>query len=190
MLKFFITFMFILKEIKLIKTKGCLSMYLHLTSGTEDFLQKLKDKYLNESFILASNNQKSILFYKSSTKKSIFQMPQVYEVLEQSTKEAQKKVVSTHRFHLDKDNQSSIEFNLRKVYLEIGRVYQPTESFLLLEHKKKSIMILFVWEQELTYKQFQSSKLYESMTDLKKYYHSSEEAFFTPYLEQSYYIIE
>lgn len=172
------------------ETKGSSTMYLHLTFGTEDFLQKLKNKYLNESFILASNVQKSILLYPSTTKKSIFQMPQAFEILEQTSKAAPKKVISTHRFHVDKENQSTIEFHLKNAYFEICHLYHPVESFLLLEQKNKSIMILFVWEHELTYKQFQTSMLYERLINIKKFYNSNDEAFFTPYLEQSYYIIE
>jgi len=165
-------------------------MYLHLTTGTEDFLQKLKDKHSNEPLILASNVQKSILLSTSESKKNIFQMPQTFDIVDQTTKDAPQKLISLHRFHLDKDNQSAIEFHLKNTFSEICNRYEPASSFLLLEKKNKSIMIMIFWSEELTYKQFQASIPYEKMLEVKKHYSVKDGAFFTPYIEQSYLIVK
>ena len=56
-------------------------MNLYMTSGTPEFMQSIKKKYLKEEIFLLHGTGNSVLIHESSGK-SVFQVPRRYEILE------------------------------------------------------------------------------------------------------------
>ncbi|MDN4606764.1 antibiotic biosynthesis monooxygenase family protein [Sporosarcina highlanderae] len=55
-------------------------MYLYMTSGTQDFMEKLQQRYKDKGMILMHGGGQSLLLYETEAK-SVFQAPRRYEVI-------------------------------------------------------------------------------------------------------------
>lgn len=55
-------------------------MKLYMTTGTIDFMDRLKDKYAQERMLLMNGNGHTLLLHET-TGKSVFQTPRTYEVV-------------------------------------------------------------------------------------------------------------
>lgn len=60
-------------------------MYMYLTTGTRDFMEKLQERHANKGMILMHGGGQSLLLHETDDK-SVFQTPRKYEVVSSAGK--------------------------------------------------------------------------------------------------------
>lgn len=58
-------------------------MYLYMTSGTKDFMEKIQERYKDKGLILMHGGGQSLLLHETEAK-SLFQTPRRYEIISSS----------------------------------------------------------------------------------------------------------
>ncbi|MFS0688552.1 antibiotic biosynthesis monooxygenase [Sporosarcina sp. 179-K 8C2 HS] len=146
-------------------------MYMYLTTGTRDFMEKLQKRHVNEKMILMHGGGQSLLLHETDGK-SVFQSPRRYEVISSagSLKEDgyfvynnvpvtdEGRPVFEHRFSSRDDRIES-----QKGFIAY-RLLRPLDS--------DTYIVMTEWEEAVDYDRWKHSQVFKSSplsVDMKEF---------------------
>ena len=133
-------------------------MNVYITSGTYDFLSKIKAKHSNE-MLLMQTNENAVLLHETE-KKSLFSMPQKFKVIESFGSFENAEIAEAAYIPLTEEEKPLFEYRFKNSYTRLQ--FQP--GFIALRilqpQKANNHLILTFWENETAYKNWQSSPAY------------------------------
>lgn len=121
---------------------------IYITTGTYDFLKKLYQKNQNELLTLMNSNEHALLLHESNRKKSIFQVPRKYEVLEEVGSFPDKGFAVFHFIPVLDESRPVFEhtLNIRPRVIELAPGYLATR--ILRPIKNDNYLVITCWESE------------------------------------------
>ncbi len=134
-------------------------MNLFITSGTADFLLKLKEKHQDENMVLMNNSESSILVHETEGQ-TLFNSPRKYKVIDSAGNLGHKGFAVLNNIPVTEEGRPLFEDRFlnrpRKIEKEPGfvaiRVLRPLSS--------NTYIILTIWDQESSFENWQKSKAY------------------------------
>jgi len=138
-------------------------MNFYITSGTYDFLYKIKAKYPNE-MLLMQNNENAVLLHETE-KKSIFSMPQSFKVIESFGSFENAEFAAASYIPLTEEETPLFEYRFKNSHTRL----QSQSGFIALRilqpFKKNTHVILTLWNNEIAFKNWQTSPAYHQFFD-------------------------
>jgi heme oxygenase (mycobilin-producing) len=137
-------------------------MKIYLTSGTFDFLQKIKEKHPSETMILMQNNETSVLLHETP-KKTVFGAPRSYQVLKSLGNLVQAGFASMKHIPVSDEERPVFEHRFKNK----ESIFQVLSGFIALRvlrpTKSNTYIIFTLWNNEKSYKEWEDSKAHENL---------------------------
>lgn len=136
-------------------------MNIYMTSGTFDFLKRIKEKYSKESMLLMQNHEGALLVHETANK-TVFSAPRSYEVLKSEGILENFGFLVLHHIPVLDDDKPVFEYKFKsnKTPLNVNpdfialRVLRPLKS--------NTYIILTLWKSEKAYTDWETSNSYQS----------------------------
>lgn len=160
-------------------------MNVYITTGTYDFLEKIKTKYSNENMILMQNGQHSLLLHETD-EKSVFEVPRKYEVVDGSGDLVNKGLAVFNNVPVTDEGRPVFEYRFKERIPSITKVPGFQAIRLLRPLKGDTYVGFTLWENEKAYSDWKHSNSYEeaqkadSEAEFKSIF--SGQAYFTQYV--------
>lgn len=136
-------------------------MNVFITSGTADFLLKIKEKHQSENMVLMNNNESSILVHETD-KKTVFSSPRKYEVIDSAGKLGHEGFAVFNNIPVTDEGRPLFEDR----FLNRPRLIENEPGFaairVLRPLSSNTYIILTIWENEGAFENWQKSKAYEN----------------------------
>ena len=135
-------------------------MKIYITSGTYDFLIRIKKKHPNEDILLMQNNENTVLVHET-VRKTVFSMPRSFEVIESFgslTQDAKYAVVNN--FPLTEEERPLFEYRFKNSHTLLQNQPGFIALRILRPLKANMYVILSLWQNEKAYKDWQASPSY------------------------------
>ncbi len=139
-------------------------MNFYITSGTYEFLEKIMNKYPQETMILMQNTQTSVLIHETQ-KKSVFGSPRKYEVISQSGELENKGMVNLFNIPISDEGKPVFEFNFAKQIQSIKDAPGFIAYRFLKPKKGDTYILLTLWTDESYFKHWKGSNGYQTIID-------------------------
>jgi len=135
-------------------------MKIYMARGTYDFLKKIKKKHSNENMVAMQNTESALLIHETAGA-SIFKEPRSYEVIDSSGTFNDAGFAVLNNIPVTDEGRPLFEHRFKNraglIENEPGftaiRVLRPLES--------NTYIILTLWKDEKSFKNWQNSKAYE-----------------------------
>ena len=122
-------------------------MNVYITTGTYDFLKKLKDKHSNETIFLMQNGENTLLLHETSGK-TVFAAPRRYEVVDEKGTISEKGFVVMNNIPVTDEGRPLLEYRFKN---RVGLI-ESEPGFIAIRVlrpiKSDTYIILTVWEKE------------------------------------------
>ncbi|WP_062352209.1 antibiotic biosynthesis monooxygenase family protein [Bacillus kwashiorkori] len=133
-------------------------MFIFLTSGTHDYMERIFNKNHNHGTKLVyMYNMDHALLLQESAKKTIFQLPRKYEILESEHHLPNEGFAALHYIPVNDDNRERFEYRLKNR----GKIIHGADGFVAIRVlrpiKNDSYIILTCWKNEETFKDYKAS---------------------------------
>lgn len=131
-------------------------MNIYMTSGTYEFLKRIKEKYTKETMLLMQNNEGALLLHETS-KKTVFSAPRSYEILKsEGTLENLGFLVLNHIPVMD-DDQPVFEYRFKNEKSVMNESPSLIALRVLRPTKSNTYIILTLWKNEKSYTDWENS---------------------------------
>lgn len=135
-------------------------MNVYITSGTADFLMKMKEKHSGETLVLMNNNESAILVHESSGE-TLFNEPRRYEVIDSAGSLDQAGFAVFNNIPVTDEGRPLFEDR----FLNRPRLIENEPGFVAIRVLRplssNTYIILTVWKNEGAFEAWQKSKAYE-----------------------------
>ncbi|WP_163101683.1 antibiotic biosynthesis monooxygenase family protein [Peribacillus alkalitolerans] len=133
-------------------------MFVHITSGTFDFLRKKLDQHREENMYLLQNAEGTLLVHETNDKKSVFSQPRSYEYVDAVGELKQKGFIVMNNIPVSKEGRPIFEHRFKNRPGQIEnqpgfwaiRILRPLHS--------DTYIILTQWENEKSFHEWQNSQ--------------------------------
>lgn len=134
---------------------------IYIASGTADFLQNVKENNNNEALLLLHGKTKSILVHESE-KKSIFALPQSFEIEETYGQMNEEGLYAFHYLSVESSRRDIVIEQLARYGMEL-RNEPSLKSYRILKPLKRGEHILFItgWGGSASYEAWTKSSKYK-----------------------------
>lgn len=164
-------------------------MYLHLTTGTLDYLTSLHEKYDNTS--ISSRGTDAILYYEDDNEDSVFTTKMTYEVIENSGELDADGPMTMYYIPSAGTGFSSLRAHVTDLANELSQLNGVLAYRFGVNEEKETYMILVKWADLSIHDDFKYTDVHEQYLTteaLKKF--RTEESLFGDYLSsKTYYTI-
>lgn len=136
-------------------------MNFYITSGTFDFLNKMKEKNPNENMVIMQNNENAVLLHETM-QKTVFMMPKSYEVIHsiQSLENAGFAVMNY--IPLTDEERPIFEFRFKNNHTPLQSQPGFRALRILRPRKGNTYIIITFWEKEEFYKDWKATSTYQN----------------------------
>lgn len=135
-------------------------MNLFITSGTPDFLGKMKAKHSEETMILMNNHESSILVHETDGK-TLYSSPRKYEVIDSSGPLGNEGFTVLNNIPVTDEGRPLFEDR----FLNRPRLIEKEPGFVAIRVLRplssNTYIIMTIWENEAAFENWQKSKAYE-----------------------------
>ena len=135
---------------------------IYITSGTYDFLIKIKHKHSNEIMLLMQNNENTVLIHESE-RKTVFSMPRSFEVIESFgllNQNAEYAVMTN--IPLSEEEIPLFEYRFKNSHALLQNQPGFIALRILRPLKANMYVILTLWQSEKSFKDWQTTPSYQS----------------------------
>lgn len=137
-------------------------MKIYITSGTYDFLNKIKNKHSKEQLLLMQNSENTVLVHETE-RKTLFSMPRSFEVLESYGPLSQDaKFAVMNHIPLTDEERPLFEYRFKNKHALLQSQPGFVSLRILRPIKANIYVILTLWETEKAFKDWQSSSSFIS----------------------------
>jgi heme oxygenase (mycobilin-producing) len=134
-------------------------MNIYLTTGSYEFLSSKKAKFPNENLVLMHNNDHSLLLHESSGK-TIFQTARSYEVVDSMGTLENEGFVAMNYIPISEEGRPLFEHHFKSQLPFIEKEPGFMSIRILSPKKSDTYLILTLWDNELSFKNWQKTKTY------------------------------
>lgn len=165
-------------------------MFFYVTYGTLDYLQKIAQSHPNEKMHLMNGENQAILFYESD-KKSLFQSPHQFEILDQAGELLSDEYAAFNHIPVAPEERPLFENRFKN---RAGKI-ESEPGFLALRFlrpiKSETYLIATFWESETDYKSWKNSNSFDQAHSTPSTKGANQQSMFLrpPYVA-SYYAVE
>lgn len=146
-------------------------MYMYMTTGTRDFMEKIKNKYMDEQMLLMHGSGQALLVHETEAK-SVFQTPRRYEVISSAGRLSDEGFFAFNNVTVTDEGRPVFEHRFsimdEKLTAQSGFV-----AFRLLRPlNSDTYIVLTEWEQSTDYDRWHNSAAFAASnhsTDLKQF---------------------
>jgi heme oxygenase (mycobilin-producing) len=135
-------------------------MDVYITSGTYEFLAGLKKKKGQDSIVFMQNQEHALLYHETN-KKTVFQAPRKYSLVISKGELDQKGFVAMNHELINKEEQPLFEERMKKILplLDLTKGFMAYR--LLRPQKSDTNLVITLWENEVSYRNWQKSIAYQ-----------------------------
>lgn len=127
---------------------------VYITRGTQEFMEKIKDKHVKENIILMHGNGSCQLLHETEGK-TVFQTPQRYEVIEESGQLQEHGFFAMNTINVSDEGKPIFEERFKKDHLDMKQAEGFIAFRLLRSTDSDTYIILTEWEDS---KAFESNR--------------------------------
>ena len=152
-------------------------MFLYVTSGTADFMEKVVEKNTKHPIILLHGNGNSVLLHETE-KKSVFAVPRKFEVLDGSGELEQKGYYVFHNIPVTDEGRLVFEEQMLALTAPLKSDSSLIAFRLLRPIKAETYILLTQWSGPASYDVWKNSTHYQKLEPLVEGSTSSVQAIF------------
>lgn len=136
-------------------------MNIYMTTGTFDYLQTILQKYEHETMILMENEESALLLHETE-KKSVFQSPRSYEVIDSSGLLDKKSgfFVMNH-IPVTDEGRPVFEYRFKNRAGNLEKMPGYKAFRLLRPLKSDTYIVLTCWKDEQSFQNWKKSQAFE-----------------------------
>ncbi|WP_100330535.1 antibiotic biosynthesis monooxygenase family protein [Bacillus xiapuensis] len=134
-------------------------MNIFITSGTYDFLQKIKEKHPHEKMVLMENAEGAALLHESE-KKTIFNSPRKYEVIDAFGELADRGYVVCNNIPVTDEGRPVFEYRFKNRARAIESVPGFIAIRVLRPLNSSTYIILTQWKDQNSFNGWKNSQAY------------------------------
>jgi heme-degrading monooxygenase HmoA len=135
-------------------------MKIYLTSGTSEFLKKLRDRHPSENMLLMGDDESSVLLHETQGK-TVFSSPRKYEVLDSAGSFDKAGFIVMNNIPVTDEGRPVFEYRFKnrqgKIENQLGfaalRVLRPLSS--------NTYVILTAWEDRMVFERWKESESFQ-----------------------------
>ncbi|KAB7704955.1 antibiotic biosynthesis monooxygenase [Bacillus aerolatus] len=142
-------------------------MNIFITTGTYDFMKKLKDKHAAEKIVLMENAEGATLVHET-TGKTFFQSPRKYEVIDAAGELADYGYMVLNNIPVTDEGRPIFEYRFKNRERMIENVPGFIAIRVLRPLNSDTYVILTHWQDQASFKSWQDSKEYNKAHEKKK----------------------
>jgi heme oxygenase (mycobilin-producing) len=135
-------------------------MNVYITTGTYDFLEKIKEKYPDENILLMQNGQNSLLLHET-TKKTVFEMPRKYEVVDGTGDLVNKGLAVFNNVPVTDEGRPIFEYRFKDRIPSIVKESGFQAIRLLRPLKGDTYVEFTLWNDEKSYSNWKNSSSFQ-----------------------------
>lgn len=132
-----------------------------MTSGTYDFLKRIKDKHPKETILLLQNNEGALLVHETANK-TVFSVPRSYEVLKSEGILENSGFLILHHIPVMDDDKPVFEFRFKSEKTSLNENPGFIALRVLRPLKSNTYIIFTLWRSEKAYMGWETSPSYQS----------------------------
>ncbi|MDC3425607.1 antibiotic biosynthesis monooxygenase [Aquibacillus sp. 3ASR75-11] len=163
-------------------------MNVHITSGTLDFMMKMKEKYSDTAILLMQNQERALAYYESN-ENSLFQTARSYEIVEEKGELQQNGYVVMNNIPITDEGRPLFEDQFKK---RAGSVEQ-TPGFqalrVLRPIRGNTYGVLVQWKDEESYNNWRNSDHFKQSHQTSKEGKQHPPYFAGPSYAEHYYMV-
>jgi heme-degrading monooxygenase HmoA len=162
-------------------------MNVYITSGTLDFLHKMKEKHSDVNILLMQNQDRTLAYYESNSP-SLFQTARSYEIIEQKGELEENGYVVLNNIPVTNEGRPIFEDQFKKRATSIEQIAGFQALRVLRPARGNTYGVFVQWQDEKSYINWKNS-------DHFKQSHSSKDGkerppyFAGPSYAESYYMV-
>ncbi|GIN58675.1 histidine kinase [Lederbergia ruris] len=131
-------------------------MYMYITAGTYSYLKKLEEKHPNEKMMLMQNIRTAELWHETD-KRSLFQSPRKYEVMDALGHFTNEGFVACHYVSVRDENRPLFEYNFENKLAFIEQEEGLLAARILRPLSSEVYIIMTMWQSERHYVRWENS---------------------------------
>lgn len=162
-------------------------MNIYMTSGTFDFLKRIKEKYRNESMLLMQNQEGAVLVHETANK-TVFSAPRSYEVLKSEGILENFGFLVLHHIPVIEDDKPVFEYQFKSDSAQQFNTTGFAALRVLRPMKNNTYVILTLWNSEGAYIAWENSPHYQSFLQGAKSAPSQPQLFLGASYTSKFYI--
>ncbi|WP_110929027.1 antibiotic biosynthesis monooxygenase family protein [Bacillus massiliglaciei] len=137
-------------------------MNIYITTGSYNFLKPKKEKHPKEKILMMQNSQKTLLLHETEGK-TLFSSPRKFEVIESVGDWPENGITAMYHTPVEIDDQSMFELKMKKNIVPVSREAGLIALRFLRPVKSDTYVLLTVWENERSYRDWKSSPSYSEV---------------------------
>ncbi|WP_180968087.1 antibiotic biosynthesis monooxygenase family protein [Cytobacillus massiliigabonensis] len=131
-------------------------MYVYMTTGTYNFLYKIKDKHHGESMFLMQNIENALLLHESN-QSSIFKTPRSFQVIDSNGIFENKGIVVMNTIPITEEERPLLEHRFHQLKTLLKNQRGLSAIRFLRPLKGSDYVILSLWQNEKSYADWENS---------------------------------
>ncbi|KKK36414.1 hypothetical protein WQ57_19250 [Mesobacillus campisalis] len=136
-------------------------MKIYLTSGTSEFLRKLRDKHPSEKMLLMGDDESSVLLHETEGN-TVFSSPRKYEVLDSAGSFSKAEFIVMNNIPVTDEGRPVFEYRFKNRQGKIEN--QPGFAALkvLRPLSSNTYVILTAWENRMAFERWKESDSFQN----------------------------
>ncbi len=132
-------------------------MYIYLTSGTSDYMEKMLQKYEKEQLIILYGSESTVLLHETDSKKSVFATPRKFEVIDSVNNLEQKGYFVFNNIPVSDEGRPIFEQRFLNRSRDIEQMYGFIAFRLLRPIKSETYIVLTQWASKNAFDSWKES---------------------------------
>lgn len=142
-------------------------MHIFITTGTYEFMKKLKEKHGAEKMILMESTEGATLLHETNNE-TLFQSPRKYEVIDGSGELAESGFVVFNNIPVTDEGRPIFEYRFKNRAGMIEKSPGFTAIRVLRPLNSDTYIILTQWQDQESFQNWKDSKGFKQAHDMKK----------------------
>ncbi|MED3551469.1 antibiotic biosynthesis monooxygenase [Cytobacillus praedii] len=134
-------------------------MYIYMTTGTYNFLNKIKEKHPGESMFLMQNIENALLLHESD-QPSVFKTPRSFQVIDSAGALENKGIVVMNMIPVIEEERPLLEYRFNHIKSLFDKHNGFSAIRFLRPLKSDAYVILSLWQNEKSYVNWENSASY------------------------------
>ncbi|KIL73051.1 antibiotic biosynthesis monooxygenase family protein [Bacillus badius] len=143
-------------------------MNIFITTGTYNFMKQLQEKHASENIIFMENAEGATLLHETNSKKTLFQSPRKYEVIDASGELADHGFVVCNNIPVTDEGRPIFEYRFKGR----ARAIENTPGFIAIRVLRpltsNTYVILTQWQDRESFTNWKDSKEFKQAHETKK----------------------
>ncbi|WP_052404857.1 antibiotic biosynthesis monooxygenase family protein [Bacillus rubiinfantis] len=165
-------------------------MNTYITTGTIEYLTKLKENIYDEKLVLMNNPNGSLLLHET-TGSSVFKEPRRYEVIKALAEFPNEGFAALYNIPVTEEGRPLFEHLVIKLIEQMGNEPGLMALRLLRPLSSQTFIFLTAWSERKNFQSWRNTEAFLQLSDPKAYIYHNQPKIFTssPYVSE-YFLVE